>query len=409
MTTYPQRLPLVVATRPRLMTRGYTMLLFLAAVGVALIIWRFAVGLGTATAMSDGYPWGLWIAFDVVTGTALACGGYAMALLVYIFNKGKYHPLVRPAILTSALGYSIAGLSVLIDIGRPWLAWKLPIKVWTWNLNSVLLEVAICIGAYVVVLWIEMVPVFLEKYKDSGPARLQRIAAKTLPFFDKGLIWLVALGLVLPTMHQSSLGSLMMLAGPRLHGLWYTPFLPLFYLLTVLAMGYAIVVVESAFSSAALGHKPSVRLLKDLGKFAAYGSLLFVILRFADLAYRGQFGLLGKLDLYGSMFWLETLLFVVPALILIAKKTHSLGSLLRMGMAVLLAGGLYRFNTFLTAFNPGPGWHYFPSVTEQLITIGLVAAEIAVYIAVVKNFPMIGGGRKAAASPASTHALGESR
>src|SRR6185503_16364864 len=129
-------------------TRAYLVLLLVAATAFALIAWRFAAGLGATTAMSDGYPLGLWIVFDVVTGTALACGGYAMALLVYIFNKGKYHPLIRPAILTSALGYSIAGFSVVIDVGRPWLAWKIPIKIWTWNLNSVLLEVAVCIMAY---------------------------------------------------------------------------------------------------------------------------------------------------------------------------------------------------------------------------------------------------------------------
>src|ERR1051325_5482765 len=129
----------------QVLTRSYYAPLALPASSFAITAWRFAGGLGPTTALSDGYPWGLWIAFDVVTGTALACGGYAMALVVYIFNKGKYPPLIRPAVLTSALGYSIAGASVIIDIGRPWTAWKLPIFVNRWNLNSALLEVALCI------------------------------------------------------------------------------------------------------------------------------------------------------------------------------------------------------------------------------------------------------------------------
>src|SRR5438552_3617945 len=117
-------------------TRAYKVLLAIGIIGVLITVWRFAVGLGASTALSDGYPLGIWIAFDVVTGTALACGGYAVALLVYIFNRGKYHPLVRPAILTSALGYSIAGLSVTIDLGRPWNMWKIPLYFRHWNLNS---------------------------------------------------------------------------------------------------------------------------------------------------------------------------------------------------------------------------------------------------------------------------------
>ena len=128
----------------------------LLGLGAVLILWRLIAGLGATTALNDGYPLGLWIAFDVVTGTALACGGYAVAILVYILNQGRYHPLVRPALLTSALGYSLAGFSVVIDIGRWWNVWKVPIYFWHWNFNSALLEVALCIMAYVVVLWIEI-------------------------------------------------------------------------------------------------------------------------------------------------------------------------------------------------------------------------------------------------------------
>lgn len=389
MTTYAEAHPPLAGARPRVFTRPFNVLLFLAAVSVALIAWRFAVGLGRSTALSDGYPWGLWIAFDVVTGTAFACGGYALALLVYILNKGKYHPLVRPAVLTSALGYSIAGLSVMIDVGRPWNAWRLA-KVWTWNLNSVLLEVALCIMTYTVVLWIELAPAFLERFKNKGPEKLQKFARATLPLLDKALIWILALGLLLPTMHQSSLGSLMLLAGPRLHPLWNTGWLPLLYLVTCIGMGYAIVVTESSYSSVVFGRKPEFPLLKPLGKIAGSLGLAFVILRFVDLAIKGRLGLTMQFDLQGILFWLETVLFLVPFFMLIRQK-QSLGSLLRAAMLIAIAGGLYRFDTFLVAFNPGQGWHYFPSATEQLITLGLVAGELAIYGAVVKYFPILGG------------------
>src|SRR6476646_2761044 len=171
----------------QLFTRTFRALLLLGAIGLGLTAWRFFVGLGRATGLSDGYPLGLWIALDVVTGTALACGGYAVALVVYIFNKGKYHQLVRPAVLTSALGYTLAGASVAIDLGRPWNMWKIPLFFWDWNLNSALLEVALCIMAYVGVLWLELTPVLLENAKHPTLVRVRGI-------LEKALMWIIALG-----------------------------------------------------------------------------------------------------------------------------------------------------------------------------------------------------------------------
>lgn len=375
----------------RLLTPGFLVLLALSALGGLLILWRFFAGLGATTALSDGYPLGLWIALDVVTGTALACGGYALALVVYIFNRGKYHPLIRPAILTSALGYTMAGLSVAIDLGRPWLMWKIPLYFWNWNLNSALLEVALCIMTYVVVLWIELAPAFLARFKDSGPPRLQRFAQRTIPILDRALIWIIALGMLLPTMHQSSLGTMMLLAGPRLHPLWNTPLLPLLFLLTCLAMGYAIVVFESVFSSAAFRRTPETPMLAVLQKVAVAVGIAFVTIRFIDLAVRGRLGLTLQLDLHGIIFWIETVLWLLPAVILLAARRVNLGNLFLGAMCIALAGGLYRFDTFLVAFQPGPGWHYFPSIQEMFISIGLIAMELALYVALVRKFPILGG------------------
>jgi Ni/Fe-hydrogenase subunit HybB-like protein len=374
-----------------LFTRSYLLLLGLAGIGIVLILWRFAVGLGAATALSDGYPLGLWIALDVVTGTALACGGYAVALVVYIFNKGHYHPLVRPAVLTSALGYTIAGASVAVDLGRPWNMWKIPTYFWNWNLNSSLLEVALCIMAYVFVLWIELSPAFLEKFAADGPARLQRLSKKILPFLNKSLIWIIALGMLLPTMHQSSLGSLMMLAGPKLHPLWLTGWLPLLFLLSCLAMGYAIVIFETVFSSTTFKRTPDMPMLINLQKIAAWTGVVFVAVRLADLAVSGNLRYAAQLDFYGSMFWLENVLWILPMIMMLTTSRPTLGSLFRGAMVAALAGAFYRFDTYLVAFNPGPGWHYFPSVPEMFISFGLIALELAAYIAIVKWFPILGG------------------
>jgi Ni/Fe-hydrogenase subunit HybB-like protein len=375
-----------------LMTPGYKLVLGLAGLGVLAIIYRFAAGLGAVTSLNDGYPWGIWIAYDVVTGTAIACGGYAIALLVYIFNKGHYHPLVRPAILTAALGYTLAGLAVAIDVGRPWYLWKVPIEIGNWNVNSVLLEVAICIMAYIVVLWIELSPAILEEWKKSGRDKLRAFAEKTLPVVEKFLIFVIALGVLLPTMHQSSLGSLMMIAGPRMHPLWYTPWLPLFFLVTSVGMGYAVIAFELTAGSKFFKRPFERHYLASLETLAATLSAGFVIFRISDLAARGSIRYAFEPTYHALFFWIEMLLFLSPWLLrLFAGRITELQRLVGSGMLIITAGAAYRFGVFLIGFQPGPGWVYFPSLVEVVITVGLVAAEAAAYIYVVRKFPILAG------------------
>jgi Ni/Fe-hydrogenase subunit HybB-like protein len=382
-------------------TRPVKVLLVLFAVGVGLILWRLAAGLGATTALSDGYPWGLWIAFDVVTGTALACGGYAMAILVYVLNNGKYHPMVRPAILTSALGYTMAGISIGLDVGRPWLAWKVPLFFWHWNLNSALLEVALCIMAYIVVLWIELSPVFLERFREGPEGFVKRFSQKASPIMDKALLWIIALGMLLPTMHQSSLGSLMLLTGVKLHPLWQTPLLPLLFLVSCIAMGYAAVVFESTLATVFFGRKRETRMLAGLSKAMLPVLAAFLLLRIGDLVWRGKLGLAFVPDRYALAFWIEITLVVLPLLLLAsAGQRRDPGNLFRAAMAMMLAGGLYRFNTYLVAYRPGEDVHYFPSAPEFLITLGLVAFEIAGYILIVKLFPIFSGAPQRATAQA---------
>lgn len=375
------------ALGPLRITRPLKLLAGMAALGVVLIAWRFAFGLASTTALNDGYPWGLWIAFDVVTGTALACGGYAIALLVYALNKGEYHPLIRPALVTSALGYTLAGASVVLDVGRPWLIWKVPLYFWHWNLNSALLEVALCIMAYVFVVWLELTPAVVDKYRTN------RIAARVRPFLDKGLNWLIALAMLLPTMHQSSLGTLMVVAGHKVHPLWQTPLLPLLFLMSCLSMGFAAVVLESALSHSLLKRPLETRMLGSLAGFIVPVQAVFVATRFADLALRGQLPHAFVLDGHAVMFWLEIAMFVAPAVMLMWQGTRAdAGRLFRAAMLLLFAGALYRFDTFLVAFQPGGNWAYFPSLGEMAITAGLVSMEILAYIVIIHYLPIISGG-----------------
>jgi Ni/Fe-hydrogenase subunit HybB-like protein len=382
-------------------TPGVKLIAVFAGIGTLAIFYRLAFGLGAATALNDGYPWGLWIAFDVVTGTALACGGYAMALLVYILNKGQYHPLVRPALLTSAFGYTMAGLSVVLDVGRYWLLWKVPLYFWHWNLNSVLLEVALCIMAYTMVLWIELSPAFFERGLTSDRPWARRISAAGLPFMKKALVWVIALGLLLPTMHQSSLGSLLLLAGPRLHELWNTPFLPLLFLVSCVGMGYAAVVLEASLAASVLERRPESRMLAGLGRAIIPVLAFYLLLRLGDLVWRGQIGALFAFDRYSVLSLVELSLFAAaPLMLATERQRRDMGNLFRAAMVLVLGGALYRFDVYLVAFNPGAHWSYFPSVGELLVTVGLVSLEVLGYILIVKYFPILTGRAPVAARAA---------
>ncbi len=364
----------------KILTKPFIILAVLAGIAGILLIKRFIFGIGAVTNLSDGYPWGMWIVYDVLVGTALGCGGYVLAILVYIFNKGKYHPLVRPAVLTSVFGYTFAGFSIFIDVGRYWQLYNIFLP-WHVNLNSIMFEVAFCVATYVLVLWIEISPAFLEKFNKT----------KALAFMNKILFIFIAIGVLLPTMHQSTLGTLMIIAGDKLSALWQTGWLPLLFLISSIIMGYAIVVFESLYSSSGFKRPFETPILVKLGKLMAWLTLIFIIVRFGDIVWRGQLGLIFTDGWVNStMFIVENLLFIVPMIMLFSKKNQqNAKSLFLIAVAFLLAGSVYRFDAFLVGFDPGQGWHYWPSASELLITIGIIAMEIMAYLAFVKWLPIL--------------------
>jgi Ni/Fe-hydrogenase subunit HybB-like protein len=389
---------------PLIFNRFTKFLVIFLGLWVLILLYRFLTGIGTVSGLTDGYPWGIWIAFDVVTGTALACGGYAIAILAYILNKGKYHPLVRPALLTSALGYSMAALAIIIDVGRWWGIWRIPLggfpDMGSYNWNSALLEVALCVMAYVGVLWIELGPAFLEKWEaTSKNSALVGFAKFGLKFYDKALIWIVALGVLLPTMHQSSLGTLMLIAGQKLHGLWSTPWIPLLYLISCVGMGYAVVVWESAVSSRVFKRQREDSMLISLSGAMVVVQGLYLLLRFADIVISGKTMLMFNSGVLSLMFWIEIALFAVPMVMLMrAKDRANFATIFKASILIMLAGGLYRFDTYIVAFNPGKNWSYFPTTLEMLITLGTIAFEIFLYIFIVKRYPILSGTRVAQAA-----------
>lgn len=377
-----------------LVTKSTVTLFLIFAAGCLVILWRLLVGLGDTTALNDGYPWGIWIAFDVVTGTALACGGYAIAILCYVFNKGRYHPLVRPAMVASLFGYAMGGFSVAIDVGRYWLLYRtlMPWK-YDWNLNSVLLEVAMCIMAYISVLAVEILPAVLERWQETKSDLINRIARIAYTVLDRALLpFFIALGILLPTMHQSSLGSLMLIAPTKVHPLWYTPLLPLLFLISCVGMGYAVVIFESSISNAARKLPPERSMLARLSTPIVFLLFLYVLLRIGDLLVRGQAGLIFSSGNMSILFGVEISLFLIPALLLLTGgKRSGSGRLFLSAVLMILAGGLYRFSVYLIAYDPGPAWNYFPAIPEIMVTVGIIAFEILAYIIIVKLFPILEG------------------
>jgi Ni/Fe-hydrogenase subunit HybB-like protein len=378
-----------------LLSRTTVVCAILALIAGVLLAKRMVLGLGSVTNLNNGYPWGIWIVYDVVIGTAFACGGYAMAILTYILNKGEYHPMVRPALLASAFGYTLGGISIVFDLGRWWNAWHILVPSY-WNSGSVMFEVALCVMAYILVLWIEFSPAMLAKFGlKNSKKKLEKI-----------LFVFVALGVLLPSMHQSSLGTLLVVMGYQIHPLWQTPILPLLFLASAITMGFSVVVFEALLGSA--GFNRSVRHeLPQLAKLARIiqGMMaVYLVVRFGDIIIRGAVGELFTSGVKSLMFWIEIALFATPVALFAKPGNRSSKKFLWIGACcLLLAGALYRLDAFLVAYMTGAGWSYFPSVQELLVTIGIIATEILLYIVFVRKFPVFYTHKLTPAELAAAH------
>ncbi len=369
----------------RVVTAPFVFLLIIIFIAVIVLTQRFALGLGAATNLNNGYPWGIWISIDLIIGTALGCGGFVMALLVYILNKGEYHPMARAALLTSLFGYSLGGLAVLLDLGRYWQGYNIMLP-WLVNVNSVLLETALCIFAYVIVLLFEFAPALLERL---GMKEARRKLHRVLFVFT-------GLGVLLPMMHQSSMGTVVVILGYQLSPLWQSQMLTVNFLLTALTMGFAVVAFESVIASVAFRRPFEIGILGRLSGIMAWVMLVFMVLRYGDVVWRGVLDYAFAGDIKALSFWAEFLLGVAAVVLLLPKALRSSPRYIFLGAtAMLLNGVLYRLNCYLIGYQPGNGWNYFPSMGEIMVTLGIFALHFVLYLAFVKQLPVLHAARRA--------------
>jgi Ni/Fe-hydrogenase subunit HybB-like protein len=347
-----------------------------ATVGVLIVVTliRFIRGLGATTALSDATPWGFWIAFDVMAGVALAAGGFVMAGTVYIFGREAYRPFTRPAILTALLGYTAVAVGLLYDLGLPWHIWH---PILYPQPHSVLFEVAMCVMLYLSVLFFEFGPVILEHHALHRPP-FQRIHV----VLKKLSIPLVVSGIVLSTLHQSSLGSLFLINPYRLHPLWYSPNIWVLYFASAVGLGFMMVTAESFFSSWLFGHKLRMKQLSNLGRTGAYALLIYAALRLGDLAARGNLGaaFTGSWQSVLFLFEIAASALIPAGLLMIKNIRNSPAGLATCSLMSVFGMIGYRFDTCIVAFARPEGMSYFPSWMEVAVSLGIVGGAMLVFI-----------------------------
>ena len=355
---------------------GFRALIVLVAIGCAAALYRFGVGLGAATNLSDNVPWGLWVAVDVLSGVALAAGGFGITAAVYIFNMKKYKPIARPAILTAWIGYTVVVMGLVIDIGKPLAFWH-PLVMW--NPRSVMFEVVVCITLYSTVLAFEFAPAFLERLQWNG-------LLKVLKFFHYPL---VIAGIVLSFLHQSSLGGFFLIMPHKVPALWWTKNLPYMFYISAIALGLAMVSFESIVSARAFKREQETEIVQGLGRGVLITLCLYLACKLGDLAYRGALPLLFTSGKASVLFNIELLIGVIIPIALYSMKSvrESVNGLLLAASCVIVGTIMNRFNVNFFA-QAGPNTHYFPSIMEILVTVGLVSLMILLYRLAVTYLPV---------------------
>lgn len=398
-----------VPIKHKYFTPGVFVLIILALNGLVFLMGRFFFGIGAVTNLNNQYPWGLWIGVDVAAGVALAAGGFTTAALGHVMHREEYHAIVRPALLTAMLGYTFVAMGVFVDIGRWYFIWH-PLIMW--NGSSALFEVGICVMIYLTVLYIEFLPIVTERFigKVNLPgflSKLNKPVDKLLRALDRGLsktmfIFIIA-GVVLSTLHQSSLGTLMIIAGPKMHPLWQTPVLPLLFLLSAISVGFPMVIFESMLASRSFGLKPEMHILSRLGSMIAPLLGIYLAFKIGDMFIRETFVYLTEFNTASVMFTIEVLFgVIIPLRMFLSPKVLKSPLFLFIASALVVFGVLLnRINNFIVAYTPPYSVKsYIPSFGEFSVTIGFAAMLILAYRFIVMNFPVISVPGKQTAPPA---------
>jgi len=351
--------------------------LLLMAGGLYATFIRFTQGLGASTHLSDQFPWGIWISFDVLCGVMLAAGGFTLTAAVHILNIKRLHSIIRPTILTAFLGYILVCAALMYDLGKPYNIWHPLIMR---NPHSVMFEVAYCVMLYTSVLALEFSPIVLEHFKLEKP----------LKFVRRILIPLVILGVILSTLHQSSLGTLYLIVPEKLHPFWYSPLLPVFFFLSAIAVGLAMTIFESSMSSKHFGVHLELPVLQELGRVLLVVLAVYGILRFEDLANRGALKLAFHPGYETYLFWLEiSLAIILPLLLLVQRQVRSSANGLYFAAVLVVLGFITnRMNVSITGFEGSTGVRYFPKWTELAVTGMIIAIGFALFGLAVKYLPI---------------------
>lgn len=370
-------------------TRAFYVLCTVGALALGFTLYREIAGLGPATGLNDVYAWGIWKTFNVMVLTGLGSGGFSIGIAAWLFRRHRLHVVMRTALLTSFLAY-LSGLTLLaVDVGRPWnMYWLL--MPWKWNYHSPLLEVAFCMPLYALFpLLLENVPPGLEWFYKNKP-QYRPLIEKAEKIMIKFYPYVVGLAYVLPAMHQSSLGALMLLGGHKVHALWQTPMLPLFYVWAAAFMGFSCVAGTLLFCTLVWNRKLDVEVLSEMNRITAWLIGTWLVARMVDLIARGQFVTALSLDIFSGLFWTEMLFLGVALFMLMDSARHQDAKLMFYAHTVAAVGGmLYRFNPTTLAFQPRPGAFYFPTVIELLISVGYVSIAVAAFAFLAKALAIL--------------------
>jgi len=338
---------------------------------------RYTRGLGATTNLSDEFPWGLWVGFDVLCGVGLAAGAFTLTAIVNIFNLRRFEPIVRPTVLTGFLGYVLVSVGLMFDLGQPWRIWHALIY---WNPHSVMFEVAWCVMLYTAVLALEFVPVVFERLRLERPRRIFKMVSTPL----------VVAGVILSTLHQSSLGSLYLIVPSKLHPLWYTPMLPYLFLISAIAGGIAMTVLESYLSKRAFGRHLEMDLLEPLARGMVVALGVYGLLRIVILSRNGALAGLAHPGYEEGMFMIEFAIGVlVPVgLLIIDRVRTSPSGLIAASLCAVMGFVMNRLNISVTGMERASGVRYLPSWMEITVSLGLVALGFAAFALAVRYLPI---------------------
>ncbi|MBI1281869.1 MAG: hypothetical protein GC179_27335 [Anaerolineaceae bacterium] len=344
--------------------------------GLGVGLYRFYAGLGATTNLSKAFPWGIWISFDLTT-VSLAGGAFILAALVYVLHFEDLHAATRPTILAGLLGEFAVLMILLFDLGR----WDRFYNVFLRpNVSSALFIVSWCIAAYSLVLIYEISPVLLEQSRFKW----------LLPTIKKYTAPMVIIGTTLSVMHQSSLGTMFVILSPRLHPLWYSMLLPVFFLISSLASGISLVIAGANISYWMFGRSLKTKTLAKLAWFLPWLLGFYLVMKFGELIITNEVGLLFEGGIYTFLFWTEVIVGAVIPIILFAFKQVRLSRQMSLFGALLVMGGviLNRFDVTWFAMKPVNGQFYSPHWMEVAILVGVVAGVVMVYSLVARYFPV---------------------